>query len=338
MMAPMRTLLLYGAGDVRLTDAPDPIPGPEDELVRITAVGLCGSDLHWYQDGAVGGLHMRGPFVPGHEMGGTIVAGPRAGLRVAIEPADPCERCALCVKGHTNLCENTRFAGTPGTDGALAELMAWPRRLLVPVPDAIADDEVPLLESLGVALHSVSLGKIGARAHVAVVGAGPIGLLIVAVLRLRGVGRIMVSEPLAHRRAAALALGADEVIAPDPDGLARAAFGERADVAIEAAGTDAGIASACGMVAPGTRVVLAGIPGGEAYVLPAGMARQKGLTFPVARRMQAAHLAQAANLVASGAVPLGSLVTGAYPMAEGVAAFQALLRRDGLKLVIRPNA
>jgi L-iditol 2-dehydrogenase len=338
MMAPMRTLLLHGAGDVRLTTAPDPVPGPDDELVRITAVGLCGSDLHWYQDGAVGGLHMRGPFVPGHEMGGTVVAGPRAGLRVAIEPADPCERCAFCVKGDTNLCENTRFAGTPGTDGALAELMAWPRRLLVPVPDAIADDEIPLLESMGVALHSVNLGKVGPRAHVAVVGAGPIGLLIVAVLRARGVERIVVTEPLAHRRAAALALGADEAIQPDPDGLARAAFGERADVAFEAAGTDAGIASACGMVAPGTRVVLAGIPGGEAYVLPAGMARQKGLTFPVARRMQAAHLAQAANLAASGAVPLGSLVTGAFPLAEGVAAFEALVRRDGLKLVIHPNA
>lgn len=337
MMAPMRTLLLHGAGDIRLASAPDPVAGPGEELVRVTAVGLCGSDLHWFRDASIGGLHMKDPFVLGHEMGGVIASGPRAGLRVAIDPADTCERCDACVAGHTNLCERTRFTGTPDCDGSLAEAMAWPSRLLVPVPDSITDDEVPLLESLGIAIHAVNLGHMFPAARVAVVGAGPVGLLIVAMLRARGVGRIVVAEPLAHRRAAALALGADVVLDVDPDGVARAAYAEQVDIAFEAAGEDAAIATACGAVRAGGRVVLVGIPSTDAYMLPAGDARRKGLTFPVARRMQAPHLQQAVNLVHAGVVPLASLVTATYPLADGPAAFAALVRREGLKLVVRPN-
>lgn len=338
MMAPMRTLLLHGAGDIRLTHAPDPVPVAGQELVRVTAVGLCGSDLHWFRDGAIGGIPWTGPFVLGHEMGGTIASGPRAGMRVAIDPADTCERCEACVAGHTNLCAATRFTGTPGCDGSLAELMAWPSRLLVPVPDAMPDDEVPLLESLGIAIHAVNLGHVFPRARVGVYGAGPVGLLLVAMLRARGVGRIVVTDPLAHRRAAALAMGADVALDIDPDGVGRAAFAEPVDIAFEAAGEDAAIATACGAVRAGGRVVLVGIPSTESYVLPAGDARRKGLTFPVARRMQAPHLQQAINLVEVGVVDLAPLVTASYPMADGPVAFQALVRREGLKLVVRPNA
>lgn len=334
----MRTLLLHGAGDVRLTDAPEPVPGPSEVLVRVTAVGLCGSDLHWYRDGAIGGLEMHAPFVLGHEMGGVITSGPRSGQRVAIDPADPCERCPACVSGFTNLCQSTRFCGAPGVDGALVERMAWPSRLLVPVPDAMTDDEVPLLESLGIAIHAMGLGHISAGCRVAVVGAGPIGLLILAMLRARGVGRIVVSEPLAHRRAAAHAMGADVVVAPDPDGLARVLADEATDVVFEAVGEPAAIASACAAARPGGRVVLVGIPSEDTYVLPAGDARRKGLTFPVARRMQAHHLTAAISLVEAGVVDLGSLVTASYPLAESRAAFDALVRRDGLKVVVRPNA
>jgi L-iditol 2-dehydrogenase len=165
-----------------------------------------------------------------------------------------------------------------------------------------------------------------------------VGLLLVAMLRARGVGRIVVTEPLAHRRAAALAVGADVALDIDPDGIGRAAFAEPVDVAFEAAGEDAAIATACGQVRPGGRVVLVGIPSTESYVLPAGDARRKGLTFPVARRMQAPHLQQAINLVDAGVIDLAPLVTATYPMAEAHAAFEALVRREGLKLVVQPNA
>jgi L-iditol 2-dehydrogenase len=339
MMARMRVLRFHGARDVRLEHDPDPQPGPGEELVRVTAVGLCGSDRHWYADGTIGGSPMADPFVLGHEMGGVIASGPRAGMRVAIDPADPCERCASCVAGFTNLCQSTRFCGVPGTDGSLRELMAWPSRLLVPVPDALSDDEVPVLESLGIALNALTLGRVTPGMRVGVVGAGPIGLLIVAILRARGAGTILVTEPLAHRREAACALGADVALAPDADGIARAAFEPApCDLVFEAVGEPAAIATAGGMARPGGRVVLVGIPSGDAYVLPAGVARRKGLTFPVARRMQAAHLRAAMNLVEAGVVLLRPLVTRSYPLAEGREAFEALVRRDGLKLVVHPNA
>ncbi|MFN8622851.1 MAG: alcohol dehydrogenase catalytic domain-containing protein [Chloroflexota bacterium] len=334
----MQGLRLHGAGDVRLEPLAEPVAGPGEELVAITAVGLCGSDLHWYAEGSIGGFTMTRPFVLGHEMGGVIASGPRAGTRVAIDPADPCERCELCIAGHTNLCPSTRFCGTPTQDGALVQRMAWPSRLLVPVPDTMSDEEVPLLESLGIAIHGVNLGHVRPGMRAGVYGAGPIGLLLVALLRARGVARIVVTEPLPHRRAAALRLGADVAIDVDADGVGRAAAAdEPVDVAFEAAGETAAIETACLAVRAGGRVVLVGIPHGDSYVLPAGPARFKGLTFPVARRMQAPHLQQAVNLVHAGVVDLRTLVTSVHPLAEGPAAFAALARRDGLKVVIRPD-
>jgi L-iditol 2-dehydrogenase len=338
MMARMQGLRLHGAGDVRLDPLPEPLPAPGEELVTITAVGLCGSDLHWYAEGSIGGFTMTAPFVLGHEMGGVIASGPRAGMRVAIDPADPCERCPLCIAGHTNLCPETRFCGTPTQDGALVERMAWPSRLLVPVPDTMRDEEVPLLESLGIAIHGVNLGHVTPGMRAGVYGAGPIGLLLVALLRARGVARIVVTEPLAHRRAAALRMGADVALDVDADGVGRAAAtDEPVDVAFEAAGETAAIETACRAVRAGGRVVLVGIPGGDSYVLPAGPARFKGLTFPVARRMQAPHLQQAVNLVTAGVVDLGPLVTAVHPLSDGPAAFAALARRDGLKVIVRPD-
>ena len=178
-------------------------------------------------------------------MGGVIASGPRAGLRVAIDPADTCERCEACVAGHTNLCDATRFRGTPGCDGALAELMAWPSRLLVPVPDAHHRRRGAAARIAG---HRDPLGGPGARAsrdaRVGVYGAGPIGLLIVAMLRARGVGRIVVTEPLAHRRAAALAMGADVALDADPDGRRGRRSGSRWTSRSRRPATDAGIATA----------------------------------------------------------------------------------------------
>ena len=215
----MEVLRLHGARDVRVHQEPEPIPAPGEELVRVTTVGLCGSDLHWYEDGGIGSSRVVEPLVLGHEIGGVIVSGPREGERVIVEPANPCGHCAVCRAGHANLCPDVKFCGHAPIDGGLRTLMAWPQRLLLPVPDTIVGDTVPLLEPLGIALHGLDLGHLRAGMSAGVFGAGPIGLMVIRALRAAGAGRIVATDALPHRVEAALASGADEAYLTPVDGL-----------------------------------------------------------------------------------------------------------------------
>ena len=153
----MRVARLYGARDLRLPDEPPPAVPAGHSLVRVTAVGLCGSDLHWYGEGGIGDARVERPLVVGHEFAGVVEGGPRRGQRVAVDPAMPCERCASCRAGHHNLCPHVRFAGSGEQDGALSEFVAWPSALLHPLPDELSDADGAMLEPLGVAIHAVEL-------------------------------------------------------------------------------------------------------------------------------------------------------------------------------------
>src|SRR5512141_2774976 len=168
----MRVARLHAAGDVRLHDEPLPVAGPGETLVRIEAVGLCGSDLHWYEDGGIGGTRITRPIVLGHEFAGRTADG----RLVAVDPAIYCGHCPLCLEGHPNLCPSVRFAGHGPVDGALREWMAWPSECLVPVPDGFSASDAAMLEPLGVAIHSVDLGHVRTGDAVGVFGCGPIGL------------------------------------------------------------------------------------------------------------------------------------------------------------------
>jgi L-iditol 2-dehydrogenase len=167
----MKVVRLHAAGDVRPHEEPMPQPGPGESLVRVTAVGICGSDLHWFAEGAIGDAGFAQPLVLGHEFAGVT----EDGRRVAVDPAIPCGRCELCQAGHPNLCENQRFAGYSDTDGGLREYLAWPNRCLVPLPDALSDADGAMLEPLGIAVHAVDLAKIKPGMTVGVFGCGPIG-------------------------------------------------------------------------------------------------------------------------------------------------------------------
>ena len=220
----MEVLRLHGAKDLRVHHEADPKPGPGQELVSITAVGLCGSDLHWYEDGGIGEAVVVDPLVLGHEMGGVIVTGPRAGERVVVEPADPCGRCHSCRSGNGNLCPDVRFCGHAPVDGGLRTLMAWPQRLMLPVPDTVEGDDVALLEPLGIGLHAIDLAHLRPGMSAGVFGSGPIGLLLIRALRAAGAGRIVATDTLPHRVEAALASGADEAYLTSGDGLPEGIF------------------------------------------------------------------------------------------------------------------
>ncbi|GGM57369.1 sorbitol dehydrogenase [Dactylosporangium sucinum] len=322
---------MFGIGDIRVVEEEPPRPGPGECLVRVTAVGLCGSDLHWFGEGGIGDAVLERPLALGHEMAGVILDGPRAGQRVAIDPAIACRTCAYCLRGHPNLCLRLHFAGHGRTDGGLREVIAWPEHLLHPLPDSVSDAGGAVLEPLGVALHGLDLAHPRVGATVAVVGCGPIGLLTIRLARVAGAARVVAVEPRAHRRAAAVAAGADAVYAPsDPD---VAAIDGVADVAFEIAGTDAAVEGAIRACRPGGKVVLAGIPDDDRTSFPASLARRKGLTLILVRRMQEMYHRTTA-LAASGAIDVESLVTARYPLERAAEAFAAATAREGLKTVV----
>ena len=238
------------------------------------------------------------------------------------------------------------MAGLPGfspTDGALRSLMTWPGRLLHPLPDAIGDDEAALLEPLGVALHALGLGPVARGGRAGVYGCGPLGLLMIRVLRHAGASVIVATDRLAHRVAAALAMGAtegfivDEAGRPDASDARRAARATPVDVAFEVAGDDDALSDAIAAVRPRGRVVLVGIPEGDRTSFPAGAARRKELTIQLSRRMAADDLSRAIELAGSGAIDLAGLISHRYPLDQAAEAFEMLDSRRGLKVIVRPS-
>ena len=327
----MKALRLHGSGDLRLHEEPVPEPVEGELLLRVTAVGLCGSDRHWFVEGEIGDAVLTRPLVLGHEFVATVEAGPRAGERVALDPAIPCGVCALCRAGRAHLCLELRFAGHGSTDGALRSFMTWPEPLAHRLPDSLSDPEGTLLEPLGVALHALELGRLRPGTAAAVFGCGPIGLLLVQALRAFGTSEVFAADPLGHRAAAAAELGATRVLGP---GEAQAVDVE---AAFEAAGDDAALEDALDAVAPGGRVVLVGIPDGDRTCFTASTARRKGVTLLLSRRMEPADLPRAIRLVEEGRVELGALVSGRHALSEGLAAFADLVERRGLKTIVEPQ-
>jgi L-iditol 2-dehydrogenase len=337
----MKVARLHGVGDIRLTDEDEPTAGAGESVVRVTAVGICGSDLHWFVDGSIGDAELSQPLVLGHEFAGIVEGGPDDGRRVAVDPASPCGACEPCRDGNANLCPEVRFAGHGSNDGGLRELLAWPTALLHPVPTSLGDADAAMLEPLGVALHAHDLGKPQVGGVVAVIGCGPIGLCLVQLARRTGAAHIVAVEPLGHRREAASAMGADVVLdasAVDVHAaLAEATGGRGVDVAFEVAGNDAGVALAVEAAKPGGRVILVGIPGQQSTSFPASLARRKGLTLKLSRRMKDMY-PRAIRLADKGLVDLPALVTRTFPLESVDEAFRVASDRVGLKIIVSPNS
>lgn len=331
----MNVVSLHAAGELRIHSEPMPVPSADEARVRVTAVGLCGSDLHWFMEGSIGDAKLTRPLVLGHEFAGVL----DDGTRVAVDPAIPDNACEFCREGNPNLCINLRFAGHGATDGALREYMSWARSCLHPLPDSVSDAEGALLEPLGVALHAIDLGKVRVAACVGVFGCGPIGLLIVQLARVAGATQIIATDKLQHRLEAARGFGATTVIQVDDEEANEqvwaAAQRRGVDVAFEAAGVNAAVDSAIAGAKPGGRVILVGIPSDDRTTFSASVARRKGLTLKLSRRMKHSY-PRAIRLVERGEVNLNALITHRFPLTAFQDAFSVALRREGIKVVVEP--
>jgi L-iditol 2-dehydrogenase len=333
----MQVARIHGAGDLRLHEEPEPTPGPGEVLVRVTAVGICGSDVHWYQEGHIGGDRIETPLVLGHECAGVIAGGPWKGQRVAIDPAQPCGHCESCEEGNVNLCSALRFAGHAPQDGAMRTYLAWPERCLVPLPDGLSDVEGAMLEPLGVALYAVDLGEVRPGASVAVFGCGTIGLSVLQVARAAGAQLYAADLPsLPHRLAAARALGAavfEGGSGAEVPAILDATGGRGVDVSFDASGDPEAVEAAVATVKPGGRAILVGIPCEDRTTFTASTARRKDLTVRVVHRMKHTY-PRAIALVRGGQVDVRSQVTHHFPLAEVGRAFDVARKREGIKVVL----
>jgi len=336
----MRAAVLQEANVMTMERRPRPEPGPGEVLVRVRAVGVCGSDVHYYTHGRIGSFVVESPLVLGHEMAGTIAAlGPGVtardiGQRVAVEPGVPDRVCEFCRAGRYNLCPNVRFMATPPVDGAFTEYVVMPADFVYPLPDHVSLEEGAMIEPLAVGVYAVHRSGLRAGQDVVVLGAGPIGLMTLQAARAAGAGAITVVDLDAHRLEVARALGATETVdaaREDAQEQVMALTGGRGvDVVFEAAGSPRTAALAVHLARRGGRVTMIGLPPEDnvPYPLVAAMAREVDIVtvFRYANVYPAALA-----LVAQGRVDVKSLITHRFPLEEAERALRLSdSRADGV--------
>lgn len=328
----MKAARLHGPGDMRVDEVGMPQPGAGQVLLQVLSVGICGSDVHYFLDGGIGEEKIKEPFVIGHEFTARVAAwgpgvnGPAIGTRVAVEPAISCGHCEFCEAGHPNLCKNILFCSTPPTPGALQEYMVHPAQFCFPIPDEIDDAEGALLEPLGVALHTLSLAKLRPADTIAIIGAGPIGLLTLQVARLSGARAAYVTDLVPERLAMAQKMGATAVFKSDEgDPVAwvmAQTEGRGVDVAFEAAWADeVATRQVAEMARRGGKLIMIGIPRENTVLFPAHAVRRKGLTIKYVRRMKHTY-PRAIAVVRDGLIDVKSLATHYFPLARAAEAYK----------------
>lgn len=336
----MHACVVHGAGDLRVQDWPDHGPAPGEVELRVRLGGICGSDLHYYHRGGVGDFRVVEPMVLGHEVVGVVeslgdgVAGPAPRTRVAVHPATPCGRCPECRDGRPNVCRDTRYLGSaarrPHVQGGFRERLSVPASQVRVLPDSLPWERAVLAEPLSVALHAVHRAGDVAGRRVVVTGAGPIGCLVVAALRSAGAAEVVACDLLEEALAVATAVGATATVRAGASG---GGMPEDVDVAVEASGSPAGLATCVGAVRRGGTVVLLGLlPPGE-VPFPGNLVVTREVTVAGAFRF-GAEFDEALELLASG-LGVDPLVTATYPLEEARAAFDvASDRRRSSKVLL----
>jgi L-iditol 2-dehydrogenase len=314
----MRAAVLVGSGRIEVEERPVPNPAPGDVLIRVSSVGVCGSDTHYYREGRLGSFVVDGPLVLGHEAAGTIVGvgdsvdPDRVGQRVSIEPQRPDPDSAETRRGDYHLCPHMQFFGTPPVDGAFCDYVTIGAAFAHPVPDGVTDEAAALCEPLSVGIAAVRKARLDAGARVLIAGAGPIGLVVSQVARAYGATEVIVSDPDATRRTRAEGFGATAVLDPGSD----ATDDLGVDAFIDASGAPAAVAAGIRAVRPAGTVVLVG-SGAESMTLPTQLIQNRELVLTGVFRY-ANTWPSALALVESGRVDLDAMVTARYPL-ENVA-------------------
>jgi len=318
--------VLYAPHDIRIEERAVPKPGPREVLIEIKAVGVCGSDVHYYEHGRIGSYVVRQPLILGHESAGVIVdvgegvGRERIGQRVAIEPGVPDGVCRQCRTGHYNLCPNVRFFGTPPIDGAFTNYVTILSDFAYALPDQMSDEEGALIEPLSVGLWACRKAKLRGGDHVLITGAGPVGILAMKVALALGVTEITMTDISPQRLEVARKLGATRTVNVAQQSLADA--GVEADVLIECSGNQRALKDGILALQPAATAVAVGMGPGEEASIPLSFIQNREIILTGTFRYANTY-ADAIALVASGHIDLKPVITGHYTLAEAEQALQA---------------
>ncbi len=329
----MRAAVLLPGGGLVVEDRVEPSPGSDEILVAPGLVGICGSDLHYYKDGRIGDWRIRRPHVLGHEFAGEVVEVGRgvdnveAGDRIAVEPIIPCGKCYACDRGSYNLCPHIRFTGSPHTDGALQELVRVSAASAHRLPSGMPMRLGALVEPTSIAVHAVRRSRLSQQESVMIVGAGPIGLLTLAVARAQGAGAIHCIDLNQQRLELADRLGATGTL--DVGGLNADDILQRTepggfDVAFEVVGTSGTLETAMRMVKPGGRVIAVGVHIEERIQFNMMLAQSRESDIiPVYLGRNA--FPEAVELLSSGQIDGDRLISHRFPLGQAGEAMETAL-------------
>lgn len=321
MKGKMKVAVMNGIGKMGFIERDIPHPADNEVLVKLEYVGICGSDIHYYETGSIGKYVVKPPFVLGHEPGGTVVEVGKnvkhlhIGDRVALEPGKTCGHCEFCREGKYNLCPDVIFFATPPIDGVFQEYVAHEADLCFKLPEDVDTMEGALIEPLAVGFHAANQGNAHAGQTAVVFGSGCIGLVSMMALKAEGVSKVYVVDILQKRLDKALELGATEIINSKEKNLQeeidRLTDGKGADLVIETAGTETTTRQAIQITKKGATIVLVGYSKTGEMTLPISLALDKELTFKTVFRYRHIY-PMAIESVASGKVNLKGIVTNVF--------------------------
>ncbi|NMC83365.1 MAG: alcohol dehydrogenase catalytic domain-containing protein [Armatimonadetes bacterium] len=329
----MTSAMLTGIRQIKLRETPDPrIENPNDVLLQVSTVGICGSDVHYYKTGRIGSQVVEYPFPVGHEAAGTVlevgsgVTRVRPGDRVAIDPAMPCFECDQCLAGRSHTCRKLRFLGCPGqAPGCLAERIVMPETSCFILPDTLTLTQGALSEPLAIGVYAVRRANLPDDACIGILGAGPVGLCVLASARAVGCRAAVVTEPIPERRALAVSMGAESSC--DPADLNTSA---QLNTVFECCGQQSALDQGIDLLNPGGTLVVVGIPEVDRVSFSIDLLRRKEITIVNVRRQEGCVQATL-DLMASGAISIDRLVTHRFPLDRIAEAFELVADyRDGV--------
>lgn len=331
-----RAAVMMGLEKIVIEERPEPTPGPQDAVVRVEAVGVCGSDTAYYKVGRIGDYIVNGPIILGHEVSGQVIAvgsevtNVNVGDRVAIEPGTPCRNCRECMAGRYHLCPDLIFLATPPYDGALIERLTIDARNLYPIPDDMTYEEGALLEPLSVGIWGCKRAGLEPGDSVLVTGAGPVGLLAAATARAFGAGTVTVTDLSDFRLDLAATMGFTTERGDAPTD-------ERFDVLLECSGAPGVFGGAMRRLLPAGRAAMIGMSKEEAIGLPLSQLNVNELTVTLVNRYNHTW-PLAIQLVSSGRIDVKPLITHHFPLEESADALTLSSRvGDSVKAVIHPQ-
>ncbi|HET9649719.1 MAG TPA: NAD(P)-dependent alcohol dehydrogenase [Microlunatus sp.] len=328
--------VLHGPRDLRIEDRPVPTPGPGEVLVEIAAVGICGSDVHYFEHGRIGSYVVAAPMIIGHESAGTIIAvgadvePSRVGELVALEPGVPCGACFQCRRGTYNLCPRIEFFATPPIDGSISRFVTIAAAFAHPAPAGLSAEQAAMAEPVSVGIWAARKTGVGGGDRVLVTGAGPVGLLAAQVARALGAQVPVIIDTSPTRLDRARRLGLRAVPAGEP-------LQQEFDVLLECSGAAPALAAGMRALAPGGRVALIGM-GSDTVSLDVPLVQGHELT--VAGVFRYAHTYPfALQLISEGAVNVHDVITHRFAFEDTEAALTVgRVDPSALKAMVVPSA